>query len=309
MFIVHMHKTDNVRGLDLNLLKTLQVLLEERHVGRAAIRLHLSQSAVSHALARLRKALGDPLFVRTAHGLEPTSRALAMEVGLAQVIADIDQLLQPKQFEPSAMTGTFRLLTHHFLLSRFLGLHLDRLKKSAPNLELSVGTVREGGYDQLERQQADLIIASGLHAKPRLYQQRLREERLVCLLSPHHPAIGHWDAETFVRLPFVRLELIGDRDDPVWLYAQSRHQDPPSVDLVVENLVMIPPLLVNSERVALVPAAFADEAQAHWGLRIMPCPIPAPALTIRALWHERHHQTPAHQWIRTELMKGLLSPP
>ncbi|MBY5992228.1 LysR family transcriptional regulator [Ferrimonas balearica] len=288
-------------------MKTLTILLEERHVGRAAKRLHLSQSAVSHALGRLRLALDDPLFVRTAQGLEPTPRALAMAAGLGRVVGELDALITPARFDPAQLSGDVTLLTHDFLLSAYLAPALNQVQAEAPGLNLTVDTLGEAGYEQLDDQRVDLIIAGALAAKPRFYQQRLREEALVCLLDAGHPAREAWGSEALFRLPQVRLSLLSERDDPLRQYARVHRLAEPPLAMQVGNLGMIPPLLVASERVALVPESFARQAARHWPLAVLPAPLPLPALTLKAVWHERQQQSPAHRWLRTTLAQAVIS--
>jgi DNA-binding transcriptional LysR family regulator len=104
-----MHQMNDLRRIDLNLLVILDALLSEQHVTRAAERLHLSQPAVSHALARLRDLLGDPLLVRAGSNLVPTARALELVSPLAEVLAQVQSLLAPNTFDPANTRRTFRV--------------------------------------------------------------------------------------------------------------------------------------------------------------------------------------------------------
>ncbi|MDX1650390.1 MAG: LysR family transcriptional regulator, partial [Myxococcota bacterium] len=101
--------TADLRGVDLNLLPVLDVLLEERSVTRAAARLHLTQSTVSGMLARLREALGDPLFVRSRHGIVPTRRAEALAGPLRAWLLEARALVAPQAFDPARWEGTLNL--------------------------------------------------------------------------------------------------------------------------------------------------------------------------------------------------------
>jgi len=122
----------NLRAVDLNLLVVLDALLHERHLTRAAARLPMSQPAVSHALARLRTLLGDPLFHRTRGGLRPTPHALALEAPLRDVLAQVRRLLAGAVFDPAASRRTFRLAMSDYGASVVLPPLVRRLRAQAP---------------------------------------------------------------------------------------------------------------------------------------------------------------------------------
>ena len=124
----------DIEKADLNLLKSLRALLSERHVGKAAKRMHVSQSAMSHTLARLRDTFNDPLFVRTATGLEPTARALGLSPKLSTILDEIGSLLAPESFEPAKVKARFRLQTHSFIIDSYLAPYFNKMHQQAPNL-------------------------------------------------------------------------------------------------------------------------------------------------------------------------------
>src|SRR4051794_6382549 len=149
----------HMAGLDLNLALVLHALLAERSVSRAAKRLGLSQSATSHALARLRSALEDPLFVRVPHGIVPTPRAEALEDALAAGLALLEQsLLPPQRFEPARHARRFRIAATDYveflLLPRFLG----ALASEAPNIDVWVRPYSDDALVALQRGDLDFVL-------------------------------------------------------------------------------------------------------------------------------------------------------
>lgn len=134
-----MHKV-NFANLDLNLLRVLHCLLDEKHVSRAADRLHLSQPAVSRALARLRESLNDPLLVRTAQGYALSARAASMQVELAEVLRSIDRMIAKPIFDPATDRGVIKMTGLDLELALYVPQLVQRMRKLAPFMHLE--TVR-----------------------------------------------------------------------------------------------------------------------------------------------------------------------
>ena len=128
----------DIRNLDLNLLRAFSVLLEERNVSRTAELLHVTQPTVSGMLSRLRSIFGDPLFVRTQHGLLPTPRAEALAPALRQLIADVQALVSPNEFDPQTSTVTLTLSVNDYMQSVLIVPLVANLRRSAPKMKLGI---------------------------------------------------------------------------------------------------------------------------------------------------------------------------
>jgi len=153
----------DIRSLDLNLLKTLDALLEERNVTRAAARLGLTQPAVSAMLARLREAFEDPLFVRAQRGIVPTLRATAMAGAVKQVLGDIEGLLRPGAFDPATATFTLTLAATDYALQVIAVPYLSALRRQAPGIRVAVRPMDERPALALFEQGASQVIATATH--------------------------------------------------------------------------------------------------------------------------------------------------
>ena len=134
-----MHQTNSLRAIDLNLLVILEALLSERHLSRAALRLHMSQPAVSHALARLRHLLGDPLLLRGKGGFQPTARALALARPLAEALQNVRSVLGGAVFDAASTQRVFRLAMSDYGAAQVLPALLRRLRMDARSEERRVG--------------------------------------------------------------------------------------------------------------------------------------------------------------------------
>ena len=202
---------NDLRRIDLNLLVILDALLSEQHVTRAAERLHLSQPAVSHALARLRDLLGDPLLVRQGGSLVPTARALELATPLAEALAQVQALLAPNRFEPASARRKFRVAMSDYSAAIFLPDLVRTLRGEAPGIDLQIiQASREGMVDGVLN--GDLDLAAGVFPDlpAELRTTPLFEEHYTCLVDPNSlPASGTLDLATYLSRPHVLLEMRG----------------------------------------------------------------------------------------------------
>ncbi|MEH6451026.1 MAG: LysR family transcriptional regulator [Oleispira sp.] len=296
---------NSINNVDLNLLKSLQVLLTERHVGNAARLMNISQSAMSHTLARLRTTFDDPLFVRTSKGLEPTPRALEISERLSCVLIEINHLFDSKEFNPSNIRTKFRIQTHDFISSAHLPTLFAEIRDKAPGIIFDIQMITESSYAQLDNGETDLIISAGLQAKNRFIQRGLCEEELVCLLDKNHPALKHWGIDALYQYPHIKLSILDERDDPISRYAKKHSLGPRIIGMTTQSLQLQPHIISATELIAFVPKSVADIGVKLFDLTIKPIPFDVPNLPIKAVWHERSQHNPTHQWIRTTLAESL----
>ncbi|USD39088.1 LysR family transcriptional regulator [Ferrimonas sp. SCSIO 43195] len=293
----------DINNIDLNLLKSLQALLLECHVGRAAKRMHVTQSAMSHTLARLRDALQDPLFVRTSKGLSPTPRAVQLGQQLEPLMTELVRLFDPPRLDPSSILCRYRILSHDFIVQAYLAPQLNRIQRLAPNIVFELDTLGSEANDKLDQDQADLIIGAGLDARDRFMQQRLTQEPIDCVLAADHPALKQWHLESLLAYPHITMGLLAERDDPVSVASggEARRR----VGVITHNLQTQLPLLVDSSLIAFLPRSLAAIAERQYGLCSRPSPVTLAPLIIRALWHQRHQHDHSHRWIRQQLFEGF----
>lgn len=296
----------NINNVDLNLLKSLQALLAERHVGKAAVSMNISQSAMSHTLARLRITFDDPLFVRTSKGLEPTARALEISEKLSSVLIDINHLFDSEAFNPSNIHTRFRIQTHDFISSAHLPTLFAEIRSKAPGITFDIQMITESSYAQLDNGETDLIISAGLQAKSRFMQRGLCEEELVCLLDKEHPGLKHWGVDALYRYPHIKLSILDERDDPISRYAKKNSLGPRIIGITTQSLQLQPHIISATELIAFVPKSVADIGTKLFNLTIKPIPFEVPNLPIKAIWHERSQHNPTHQWIRNTLAESLV---
>lgn len=311
---------NNINNVDLNLLKSLQALLTEQHVGKAAERMNISQSAMSHTLARLRKTFDDPLFIRTSKGLEPTGKALEVSDKLSILLIEIDHLFERSEFNPAKAQHRFCLQTHDFISATHLPKVFADIRLKAPGIIFDITTITDNTYSQLESGKVDLVIGAGIQAKSKFMQRGLCEEELVCLLDKNHPALNNWNTKAIFQFPHIKLSVLDERDDPISQYAKinqtgsekiasekiaSEKIAARKIGLHTQTLHMQPYVISGTQLIAFVPKSVADIGVKLFDLTIRPIPFDVPTLPIRAIWHERSQQNPIHQWIREQLATQL----
>ena len=205
---------------DLNLLVVLDALLAERHVGRAADRLHLSQSAASHSLSRLREALGDPLFVRNPKGIEPTPLALSLAQPIAEVLEGVRRIAAPRgPFDPSRLQREFAVGTTDYGMLTVLAPALASIGAQAPKCTVRTETIDQASAVRgLDAGEIDLAIGSGTFANfpQRIEAIPLFDERFVGIARAGHPGLQRrgkrWSValEAFLDAPHVLVSPRGD---------------------------------------------------------------------------------------------------
>ena len=302
MIYIIIMKSSHLRSFDLNLLVALEALLAERNVSRAAESVGVTQSAMSHMLARLRAAFGDPLFVRVPGGIRPTPRAEAIARPLAAVLADLRQITAPPTaFEPSAARRVFQVVTDDYLERILLPKFLAHLWQQAPGIDVDIATVSNHPADDLISGRADLIIsvAGVLGSLPGAFAQKLFDERFVCAIRKGHPlAAKPLTAAQFAGLFHVLVAPRGRAGSIVdkVLAKQGRRR---RVAVTVPHFLAAPDIVRATDAVVTLGARLAKALSQ--GLVLVPPPVPLPGFTVVMYWHERNNADPAHQWFRAQL--------
>lgn len=288
----------NLRRLDLNLLVTLDALLAEHNVTRAAERLHLSQPSVSVHLARLREALGDPLLLPGPRGMRPTARAEALREPLRQALEALQRAVSPTSpFDPSKADHTWRAAATDYGASTILLPALRGLRTTAPGTQLAIlDMVPAHIARQAERGEIDLAFHTSEGAPSTLRRRTLFRERYVLAGRAGHPRLKRKPTlAQFCKLEHVIVSpdgggFFGVTDQALAEVGLSRR-----VVLSVPHFLFVMSALAGTELVAMVPARLVRD---HPALQVVEPPIEVPGFEMAMLWHERVHRDPAHQWLR-----------
>ena len=286
---------------DLNLLTTLNVLLEEGNVARAARRLQLSPSAMSRALARLRAAMGDPLLVRAGRGLVPTPRALALRNEVSRLTQDAIAVLRPvTEIDLRQVARTFTLCTSDGFVETF-GPHLvARVAQQAPGIRLRF--LHKTTKDSQSLRNGSVDLETGVVADdtgPEIRTRALFLDRFIGVTrSEHSLSQGKITAERYAAAAHVLVSRRGGTkgllDDA--LMAQGLRRQ---VVVTVDGFAAALALVRATDLVAAVPARHT--ASLRQGLFSFELPVPIPEVKVAMLWHPRMDADHAHRWLREQL--------
>ncbi|HYA46690.1 MAG TPA: LysR family transcriptional regulator [Burkholderiales bacterium] len=289
--------------LDLNLLPIAVALYEERHVSRTATRLGMSQPAVSAALARLRKAFDDPLFIRTARGMEPTPRAQALIAPARDVLSRVERdVLSGLAFDPATANVTFTLALSDVGEMVFLPRILERLRSLAPLASLrSVTPPPSGLREGLETGEIDVAVGYFPDLeKSNFFQQRLFTHHFCCLLRVDHPvASKRLSLKQYLGLKHVVVHAAG-RSQEIFERFLIRNKIHRNVVLITPHFMSLPAIIGKSDFVATVPHAMGMYFSGAWtNIRAALPPFPdAPRIVLKQHWHRKAHHDPRNQWLR-----------
>jgi DNA-binding transcriptional LysR family regulator len=188
-------------AFDLNLLRLFNALMEEGGATRAGARLGLTQSAVSHALGRLRTAMGDPLFVRAPSGLHPTPRALELAPAIRQALDLLEGVIAAPRFDPAVDARAFAVATSSYISSVLIPAVAQRILAEAPNVTLRISGLVPNLAEDIDRGRIDLVLGCFEAIPPRFHQTPLFEETGVWAVRAGHPALdGELTAETLAKI-------------------------------------------------------------------------------------------------------------
>ncbi|WP_280813167.1 LysR substrate-binding domain-containing protein [Variovorax sp. TBS-050B] len=320
----------SIGRMDLNLLKVFDAVFEDRNLVLAGRRLHLSQSAVSHALTRLRELVGDELFLRTGKGMAPTGRALAMAPALRDALRRIEATLGVEPFSPAQSSRRFVIAANDHVTVVLLAPLSAALLKEAPGVDLVIRpSTRLDLAEQIDLGRIDLAIGIFSQVPARLNTRTLLTHGEAILMRRGHPAARRkLQAKDLARYPLVTMSVGGQEEGAVdgfilerGLARQSEMFDrhaleeglvatglPPRLRVTVPHSLAIPALLRGSDMLSIVPASLAQALVRSGGELLMrQPPYPAGRSMLRAVWHRRNDHDAAHTWLRERVAAAAMA--
>ena len=307
MHMVHERSSD-AEPVDPALLRVLVALLDERQVTRAASRLGLTQPALSHALGRLRRRLGDPLFVRGPGGVVPTPRARALEASARQLLGDLAAFAASDDApEPARLERTVILAMRDYGEIVLLPPLVGRLAKVAPGLRLATRTVVGAVEDELAAGRVDLAIGISAELGTRLRRRRLFVDRYVSLARRGHPALRRpLTVDAFAALGHVLVAPRGEPGGPVddALAARGLRR---VVAARVGSFLAGPVLVADSDLVITLPERMARVLASGLALEVFEPPVALPSIPYHCGWHEAQQRDPVHRWLREQIVAAAAS--
>jgi DNA-binding transcriptional LysR family regulator len=296
----------DLRAVNLNLLVALDALLAEGHVTRAAARIGLSQSALSHNLASLRELFGDPLFVRTAEGMMLIPRAEALRLPVARTLRSIERILATgPTFVPGESVRRFTIATADFVAVRLLTHLIDEVRRQAPGVELDVRALPTGDLAQALRDGTfDLAVVPRAADDQELASEHVDHDPWVCALRPTHPVHEvAWTVEAYAACEHLLISPAGRGTSQVDALLEARGLTR-KVRARVFSFLSAPPLVVASDLLLTAThrqlAPFRD-----LGIVTKPLPFALPPLELHMVWHRQFDQDGASRWLRAGVRAAL----
>lgn len=294
--------------LDLNLLICLKVLIEELNVTRAAHRLCLSQSAVSKSLAKLRTQFYDPLFVRNAHGLTPTPKALFLKPKLESLIHQLEQITQPEEFAPETSSYRFQIAAVESVYPLILPHFLPAIFSQAPGVTISTHAWSDTTFKMLQRGELDLGITGKdidiNDAKLTMYppndicEAEIYRDNQMCLMRNDHPVLQQpWNLDSYLAHRHVQVRCDGNER---WLldYRLADIGKERDIAIMVPDFNSAASLCSYTDFIFTAPSHFVKLASEQLNLTVRPLPMEFPPMAYTLFWHRDRENDLALTWLR-----------
>lgn len=270
--------------LDLNLLVVFQVVLEERHVGRAAARLSLTSSAVSHGLGRLRSLFEDPLFLRTPKGVVPTARASELAAPVADILLRVGHVMEGGvRFDPATSSRRFTIGAPDAVSAVILPRLISDLRRNAPRIDISVRQVfPQTSLEELESRAVDLVITPAEDIPKRFAARMLAEEEFVIAARNGHPFFRRPTLDNYCAQQHILASVSGDPKGFVDIELERMGRSRRIV-LVVPHFMMALTALTDTDLISTLPRSLVQAQAARYGLSNVAAPIPLVTSPLRAV--------------------------
>jgi DNA-binding transcriptional LysR family regulator len=298
----------NLRNFDLNLLVFFDALMSERNVSKAAEKVFLSQSGMSHALSRLRSLLDDPILMRTEQGMMPTPRALEMEVPVREMLNRINRTLYNQQpFDPLTSDRRFVLYCTEYFECLMMPKLMAHLEKVAPHCSIAAEILtHELPESKLTTGDVDFVIGveSLMDIPKNLKSRNWIQDSLVCLVREENKKIGpSVSLEQFAEAPHILLSILGS---PFkfgilgnWLKKQNVQRK-----YSVSTAAFLPAALILAETdyIMTLPRRMATKLAEILPLRLVELPNNPPNFQLNLIWHPLYEKDSAHIWFKEQLL-------
>jgi len=291
------------KHLDLNLLVALDTMLTERNISRAAERLHLSQSAMSNALARLREYFDDQLLVPVGRHMEATPRAEALAEAVRDVLVRIDTaiVIQP-EFIPAESNRVFRLLVSEYTTTVLIPTLLALVWQESQSIGFELLQQTRDPARLLADGEADILIMPEAYLGTEHPIEKLYEDDYVCVIWSGNSAIGEeLSINDFLAAPHIVAQMGPNRASVFEDWFLQRYGKTRSIQVITPSLVAPCRLVVGTNRIATVQRRLADDAVKSLPLRVLPAPFEAPWMLQAMQWHKYRTQDPGIVWLRKRL--------
>ena len=291
---------------DLNLLPVFESLFRHGSVTRAAGEMGLTQSAMSSALGRLRRQLGDPLFVNTRSGMLPTPRALELAPSLTDALAMVRGALGARDsFDPRRTARSLRIYMTDVGETVLLPILMRHLHQHSPVMRLETAQLPAAELAvRLETGDIDLGVGYVPQLRDKIRRARLFEERYVCMTRPDHPLGrgGPLTLKEYLSARHVLIASMGSGHQILERTLAERGMEE-NVALRVPHFVVVPLIVASTDLIVSLPSRVAEASARLVKVKVHPLPIPLPSFEVSLYWHARVENDAANRWLRNVMLE------
>jgi len=316
--------TASFNTLDLNLLRVFDAVMEERSVLRASQKIDLSQSAVSHSLARLREMLDDELFIRTTTGMQPIARALAMAGMVREALKSLEAAIELPRFEPATSSRKFTIAANDFTTMVLASRLLNVLRTEAPYVDLAIKPVtRIDLAEQIDLGRIDAAIGT-FGGTPTRFKSDFLFDYDDVLITHASQRLGVVTTETLSKIPIIVVSFADEQEGTLEGFiserglarrsemfdrasferAMSASKQAPRIAISVPHFLALPGFLDGPGISAIIPRPLADAFARNIPIAIHELPYPTTRLEVRLLWHERHEADASQDWLHDVMVRA-----
>lgn len=280
--------------------------MRERSVSRAAEKMSITQSAMSHVLQRLREQLDDPVLVKTTRGMEPTERARSLVGPVSKILREIERLTDPPtSFDPSVSQQRFVLAATDYLEFLVLPPLIERLVQSAPGVDIHVQrTESEFPIERLENNSVDMVLGFEvmLSAPATFHRLKLFDDRIACVVRMDHPLANEneFTLEKYLAANHMLISRTGTNTGLIddWL---AKRQLERRIGLIVPHFLSAPLIVAQTDMVLSLPLRIGQRFTHLAPLKILPIPFELPTFNLVMIWHPLREKEPGHLWLREQI--------
>lgn len=297
-------------SIDIRLLAVFDEIYKTRSVTAAAEALELGQPAVSVALSKLRHHFGDPLFVRTSSGMEPTPFSEGLVRPVRAVLDALEQVLGHRsEFDPASSDRSFRICMTDISQLALLPKLWKRLRATAPGVRIEVSPLSADTARMLESGEADLALGFIPQLEAGFYQQLLFRQNFVCMVAADHPRIT--DALSLAQFEAEDHAVISSSGSAPAIVEReiTRQRIKRRVALKIPNFLGAAFVIEHTDLLVTIPQRLGDVLQGRGAFRIFPVPFELPQYEVKQHWHERYHQDEGNRWLRGVVSELLSEAP
>ncbi len=293
--------------LDLNLLVALDILLEEQNITRAAERLHMTQSATSGVLGRLRAFFEDELLVQVGRKMQPTPYALELAKPVREVLLTIRSSITTKQvFDPASSKRHFRLMASDYLITVLFSRVIQKIHEQAPHITFDMTAPNDDGL--LGRGEIDLMIVPERYVIEGHPTQLLFEEEHVCVVWRGNKLVGEQlSLEQYMEMGHISVGFGRNRSLSIEDWFMSQYGFNRRLEVITHDFNTLPQLVIGTQRIATMHRRLAHLYAQYLPLRILPTPVKIPAMREFMIWHRSMDGDPMHRWLRERIQQLIRS--